>query len=279
MKFIVPAAIAAVTFAEGSKTPYIRCPGVTAGFGHSLTAFCTGHCDVDWSDISDSRKELMLENWDDMCFQLDFPDGYSGNRNIIDHMSNTPQSSSMSNIRGYGCWCSMSSHFKQGQGPVQNALDENCKKLHLGYDCVKMDARDEGTTCDTTQDEYYVIPSFNVNTIDFLCQALSDALYGHLSQAKQNCAVRLCSVESRFMSWIITEFMNGGTFEFSKIHDTYGGNFNYASECVVSQGVTDRQCCGLYPFRFPYNTLTQECCETTTPAGVEKYAIVSTGSC
>merc|ERR1712110_532758 len=152
------------------------------------------------------------------------------------------QTANTSNIRGYGCWCSMASHFRNGQGPVQNPLDENCKMLHLGYDCVKMDARDEGTTCDTTQDEYYVIPSFNVNSIDFLCQALSDALYGHLSQAKQNCAVRLCSVESRFMSWIITEFMNGGTFDFSKIHDTHGGTFNYATECMVPAGVTDRQC-------------------------------------
>jgi len=281
MKIIVPAAIMTATFAN--DTPYIRCPGLSAGLGDSVTVFCNGHCSIDWKDVSLSKKEHLLENWDEMCFQLDFPgfkqNGPEDDRNIVDHMSGNPSTAGMSNIRGYGCWCSMSSHFKKGQGPVQNGLDENCKKLHLGYDCVKMDARDEGTTCDTTEDEYYVIPAFNVNSIDFLCQALSNSLYGHLSQAKMNCAVRLCSVESRFMAWIINEFMNGGSFDFTKIHDTYGGTFNYESECVVSPGVHDRKCCGLYPFRFPYNTLSQECCETTTPAGVDTYRIASIGSC
>jgi len=277
MKFIIPSAIIAFSFAE--DFPFIQCPGQAAGLGDSLSVFCNGKCEVEWKDVSTIRKEKLLEKWDDMCFQLDFPDGYTGNRNIVDHMSGSPQNAQMSNIRGYGCWCSMSTLFRKGHGPVQNRLDENCKKLHLGYDCVKMDAKNEGTTCDTSEDEYFVMPVFNTASIDFLCQTFTERTYGHLSQPKLNCAVRLCSVESRFIAEIITDFMNGGSLDFSKIHDTYGGPFNFDSECFVPPGTTDRQCCGLYPFRFPFNTLSQECCAKTTPAGVDSFKIVPFGSC
>ena len=278
MKLLVPI----LSFVYAADFPYIQCPGKAEHGIGAVETFCEGGCSTNWQDVSERRKEELLSQWDEMCYQLGIP-AYQGDRSIEDHLVGGPQSSNMAAIRGYGCWCNLNSFFRAGHGQPQNGMDENCKKLHLGYDCIKMDAADEGTTCDTRDDDYVVSPALSMSQVEFQCKMFSEILYGpmglNLSPAKINCAIRLCSVESRFLAWILTDFMNGNGLDHSYIHDTYGGSFNFDDNCHNSPGVRDIECCGLYPFRFPYNVVTQECCASSGPSGSDEFDIVPYGTC
>lgn len=277
MKLITTTVATAVILSGNAKQwPEINCPGMSAGFGDSLTSLCVGNCEVDYSGLSASRKEEVLDQWDRMCFEIGLT--YNGNRNIDPLSQADPVSASMSALSGYGCWCNMASSFHVGHGKVQNELDENCRKTHLGYDCIRKDAAAVGSTCETDTDEYRVVTAFTTSGVDYLCQAVNMAFYAHLPVEKRHCAVRLCKVESRFLSWFLTNFFRI-RFDAQYIHDTYSGQFDFDSECVQVPGDVEKECCGLYPLRFPYNTDHQECCEHTTSRGSTQYSVVPYGTC
>ena len=269
--------VSILSFVYAADFPYIECPGKSEHGIGAIETFCGNSCSTNWQDVSVRRKEQLLSQWEEMCSQLGIP-RYQHDRNIADHLLGA----NMAIFRGYGCWCNLNSLFRAGHGQPQDDVDENCRKLHLGYDCIKMDATDDGTTCDTRDDNYLVIPAMNYSIIELQCRMISEMLYGptgeNLPQAKIDCAIRLCAVESRFLSWFLIDAMNSSSLDDSYIHDTYGGSFNFDDNCHNRPGEREMGCCGIYPFRFPYNVATQECCDTGL-TGSDQFDTVSYGTC
>ena len=81
----------------------------------------------------------------------------------------------------------------------------------------------------------------------------------NLANNGPNCASRACSVETKFVREI-------AHWQLSNLADTaylHKNGFNSVVECATTPGVfSERQCCGAYPNRFPYRTLSGErqCC-------------------
>jgi len=211
-----------------------------------------------------STLETMLENYS----SLQNSTGRPFNRLLTDMMG-----SSLKNIVNYGCWCYFGTEgHGKGRGEPVNQVDEFCKNLHDGYQCIVLDAESEGQqNCVPWEVDYTTSPSM-VADLTELCTRKND----------NNCAIRTCIVENLFITSIFQAFISGYTLDdsfsalngfdqeetcFPKMMETtekpvgahggggYGGNSNLISENQESM------CCGDYPHRFPHKKLAgKECC-------------------
>lgn len=206
---------------------------------------------------------------------------------------------SLDNINGYGCWCYFDEEdHGKGKGQPVNELDRLCRVLHDGYDCIEMD----DPLCQAHTIEHEVeypppIPNAWADEADYpdLEAKCSTANSG------DECTTRACMIESYFMAellkmYIATDFSNaqlygaGGPLDAAYRHNNGfdpaescmtvnvnlngpfsgatgtggdgGAGTNVGPPAVASGGSNTRQCCGVYPTRFPYHTEygTRGCC-------------------
>ena len=82
------------------------------------------------------------------------------------------------------------------------------------------------------------------------------------------CAIKICTAESEFMQQLLTWKMMGGFdglggFNPSFKHDNTSG-FVIERDCPIEPGfgVSEKECCGDYPGRFPFKTYggDRKCC-------------------
>ena len=157
----------------------------------------------------------------------------------------------LQHIRGYGCWCYFDDQVGLGRSHPTDSIDEMCRILQYGYECVAMDHEN----C-VPQDTYYdPLPSFD--NIESNCQSVNG---GH-----GQCAVDACIVETTFVkNYFLEVGLTAASVDESKQHQN---GFSVDTNCPTKQGsVSERACCGSFPNRFPYSTLNDQrkCCGSTT---------------
>ena len=151
---------------------------------------------------------------------------------------------------GYGCWCYFGDSHGQGKGIPKDTIDENCKVLHDGYECILLDTVN---TCVPWEQTY-----ISLSTIELFTLALQDTSVEavmndcEVTNAADECAIASCKVEQYFAyDYVKLTLTNAATIEPSFEHTT----FNAAQECAVvmpTPSTFDKQCCGSYS-SFTYN--------------------------
>lgn len=174
---------------------------------------------------------------------------------------------SLSDVDGYACWCYIDG--QSGHGKPIGETDTHCHKLHMGYDCIMMDSNDMNIECDSKEVDYVVdwifeIDHTNTFTWTFDCAANLEF-----------CAQKSCIVESHFIRELVSQ---GATvWENYDTSMRHSANFDAQAECYKTRdgngvGGTGRniECCGEYPFRYPYNTKhgLVQCCSNGRPSMV-----------
>lgn len=164
-------------------------------------------------------------------------------------------------IDGYGCWCNFDEDHYKGKGTPVNSIDGHCKALVLGYECIIMDGEAENVTCDTPWAEAYVPHNVALTaTTSVIDQCAAN-------NAGNNCHIRACIVEGTFTEVIFADFINSVVYDPNYKHG--GAFFDPAVNCVLGGGsgeASEKDCCGDYPFRFPFKTFNDErqCCGQKT---------------
>jgi len=175
--------------------------------------------------------------------------------------------SNLDKIDEYACWCFFGSAYEKGSGYPQNAIDEMCRQLHYGYECIIRDSVDDGTVgCVPWEVDYTFTVLAQIAIPNVLAHFESECLDLDL------CAVRSCRVEMKFSkTYFFLWFDNvidrdNGTFEPADQSLKHSNNFDAETECVIDnirpEGEPDKLCCGSYPDRFPYTSFngSRQCC-------------------
>ena len=98
--------------------------------------------------------------------------------------------------------------------------------------------------------------------LNFYCDGFNNV---HPITGAGFCANVACKVEGKFVLDIFNNFIAGGSIDHSMHH---AANFDYDNTCVSSgknNGPSDKQCCGDFPIRKPYNAAVKECCNDGFP--------------
>ena len=193
-------------------------------------------------------------------------------------------------IWGYGCWCNFGGDLMKGKGTPVNPHDKVCQDMQLCLRCAEMDASSDGYACNVKTVTYNSLLQLgavgladNDNSINSGCTSIN---------GNDKCAAHTCACEVQMINDILELVWQGYAHDMAPRHpdNPYGGAFDWDSQCFTDpNGQIIKECCGKYPFRFPYNSLNKECCEkggeyaTYNPldqvccdSGVEK---VSNGGC
>ena len=137
---------------------------------------------------------------------------------------NSLLSETISSISQYGCWCDFENGMKHGSGKPVNAVDEACRDLQLGYQCVKIDSKETGDHCDPDNSDYTLTFGVDVEFLDFMCNLLNDY---------DPCKARLCALESYFIGTLMNlslEPENQFSIEYQRLE--IGGPFDFQQNCL-----------------------------------------------
>lgn len=161
---------------------------------------------------------------------------------------------------GYGCWCYFGDEHveRNAKGPPLDALDNLCHGLSRGYECAILD----DAAC-VPWDVDYFAPD------DILAVAETKEAIAAVCEAENNnadsCQYMACAVEQ----WFIRQWRGNPAGIDDLIdplhkHSDAGWQVIEDSQCVGPPVGTQRQieCCGVYPTRYPFNTLApnKDCC-------------------
>lgn len=191
-------------------------------------------------------------------------------------------------ILGYGCRCRFGSGQPKGKGKAVDDLDKLCKSVQQSYECLKMDIfADDDKFCDPRTVAYgYDLTNYVLTSLNLPGPSFADNCNTH--NIGDRCAAQTCLLELT----LVHEFSRGKlantiVTDAQYIHDSYGGAFN-VTECVpiVNPNIAlalgnggnsngagwsggsapEKECCGTFPKRFPFNTLggIRECCNDRT---------------
>lgn len=196
--------------------------------------------------------------------------------------------SRFNHIDNYGCWCNFDSKWRKGQGNPVDVFDLECRNLIKGYECIYMDTAGEGGRECVPYDIMYLEP-LNIRhfTDD---QTIIDACtnqnnFGN-DQDAINCRQRTCIVEAIFVrNLAIMSEQNiepdRNSFRHSDDDNSNGATFDHELNCAITPaGPQDKECCGEYPFRYPYRVKEGDfqCCHNTTPYNVFLHECCDDGS-
>lgn len=163
-------------------------------------------------------------------------------------------------IKEYGCWCYFENDHGQGKGKPVNKIDEQCKVLHDGYECAILDGLDEGNPCTPWEVPYNSATAYGLGFLSL----------GNIREEcnRQNpvdsCQSRACMVEGWFAISMFEIFVSNYHIDETAVHSN---GFDPIEECpIIKKGPSERECCGIYPIRFPYKTLNgdRDCCVERT---------------
>merc|ERR1711981_22898 len=214
------------------------------------TAFLMNSVLADWETIVQTLTAL----------QESTVQGEQGDRALNQQVLNI-----FNGINGYGCWCNFNENYTLSHGPVQDGIDQLCKRLVNGYHCGIMDGAAAGTPCQTNTQEYTAVQFNSQQTINQFCTVSSD-------NAGNFCKETACIVEGTFSVEMFAD-MFGGSFSINPnlVHISAGGIFDPVVECAyqtAGQGRSEKECCGEYPDRYPFKHFNnaRQCCGQITYA-------------
>jgi len=209
--------------------------------------------------------EVLIKNNTDVAERLlqDFGDDSPKRtvRSIASPSGNGPQmrvfnfmvASLLTNIDGYGCWCYFNDAVGQGKSKPVDQVDELCRMLQFGYECVTFD---NGEDCSPHSVFYNDAVMFGLDDIEARCNSMNAAL--------GQCAIDSCVVEGSFVKNYFDLLSLSADIDPDNKHSN---NFDISANCPTQSGaVSERKCCGTLPNRFPYRTLNDQrkCCGSTT---------------
>jgi len=178
--------------------------------------------------------------------------------NVSDRVFSNQISSTIDNLNEYGCWCYFDDDHGRGKAQPADGIDSVCKVLHDGYDCAMLDAENDGTSCTPWEVAYQAAVGGSTQTIAEECAD---------KNASNKCAEHACIVEGTFVANLLSVLVTtpGGAINDS---NRQSSGFDVNANCVTKRGGSggEKQCCGLYPNRFPFKTLggDRACCVDRT---------------
>jgi hypothetical protein len=116
----------------------------------------------------------------------------------------------ISDIKRYGCWCYLSqpeldgTSSTRGKAAPMDEIDENCRVLQKGYECISMDF----PGCDGRETNY-VRPN-----IDFYSTISPDFIQERCREANpsNDCEYSVCTVEQRFLTEYVNNAINSNNW-------------------------------------------------------------------
>ena len=160
-------------------------------------------------------------------------------------------------LNNYGCWCYFEDNHGKGRGTPSDDIDQMCKVLHEGYECIIQDMLEAGTPCVPWEIDYN---SSGENTIADLRNDCDTQNPGNANA----CAAATCKVEGWFVAQYVKYMLSGGLIDQSKQHEN---GFNTDVECHTGSGVkSEKACCGEHPTRRSFKTYggDRACCNGHT---------------
>merc|ERR1712178_375771 len=117
----------------------------------------------------------------------------------------------INDVKRYGCWCYLDGNIiSKGKAQPVDPIDESCKILAKGYECIAMD----NPGCDGTTTDY------RRPNIDFYSQVSAEFIRGRCLEANpsNNCEYSVCTVEQRFLTEYVNNAINGNLWV---VHENY----------------------------------------------------------
>ena len=183
--------------------------------------------------------------------------------------------------KDYGCWCNsfnidINNELQEGQvsGVAQDKYDEACKDHHMGFDCITIDADENGESCDPENTQYNIMVKHVLNSADFAIECADDI-------STSWCQRRTCMVDLRFIArnW---KLRSDGISPDWNAYGHNNGNFqdsvctakNRAHRGGGNSRTVIKACCGDYPYRIWYNkhgNSGNKCCAFEEPQVTADY--------
>jgi len=196
-------------------------------------------------------------------------------------------------LRNYGCNCYPDNYDRVSpysipdrpleqhmgkNGRYRNSdlkLDDLCREVNEAYTCLEQDVRD-GTIVDGP---FETLPRwgsvscyrgtsflFHWNGDKIVCGPADDPKY-QSDPVSNRCPLVACEIEVKFAYAAVDFIMAaaGGPKEFrednlSKYHAENLTDAEWDDMCVSNKGPVNRECCGEFPQRYPFNTNNKVCC-------------------
>jgi len=159
----------------------------------------------------------------------------------------------------YGCWCYFYDNVGRGKGTPVDEIDGFCKTLGDGYQCAMIDSEAAGESCVPWEVAYQPGTGAGVNLRES-CNTLNT----------ESCAQMACAVEGQFVDSLFAFLLSGSQINYNDFGHNNGFDPSHNEGCPVKPGVKgvsgEKQCCGAYPYRFPFKTLDGDraCCGART---------------
>merc|ERR1712110_1335860 len=165
-------------------------------------------------------------------------------------------------IWGFGCWCNFGTNLMMGHSKPVDEVDKLCRDMQLCLRCAKFDAQQVGDVCDPLTQDWVTVSGPNY-TYDCASQNAGD-----------KCAERSCCCEADFLAGLM-----GLVFQLPQyVQDTnflHSQGFDTDLSCPVGPGPRqEKNCCGVYPDRFPYGIQNRGCCH-----GMKLYPLATHDCC
>jgi len=161
-------------------------------------------------------------------------------------------------LQNYACHCFPGNNrIAGGAGPAQDNIDWLCKKLAKCHKCISADYGISSFTSEWDADIGKYRWSADSNG-DLTCDANDDS-YKH----------DLCECDAAFATAL------GANWDDSNWDNSMWGNrknsgytLDYDNVCVGFAGAEATDCCGTYPERMPFQTVSHDCCSDGSVATI-----------
>jgi len=179
---------------------------------------------------------------------------------------------------GYGCWCYFGADHleRRAKGPPLDPLDDMCHALSRGYECATIDV-DGCVPWEVDYSTANALADIGDTEADIatMCEAENTS--------KTSCQYMACTIEQWWLKQVAINPAGGNLDDLINPlhkHSDAGWEALREASCVGPAVGQQRQieCCGLYPARYPFNTLAPNkiCCEDTTGATPVQTSVYNT---
>lgn len=163
---------------------------------------------------------------------------------------------SLQGLWGYGCWCNFDQKFNPFYGSqlTVNPFDSVCKRMHQCLRCV---AEDSHYGCDVKGTNEHQLASALSSNDDTSMMATCE-----LANQNSTCSAQACTCEVNLIAELIDLIWQETPYQPEYLHRNGFDKKNCMAE-NQSLDLTQYQCCGEYPTRYPF-TRPQSCCREGT---------------
>ena len=174
-------------------------------------------------------------------------------------------------VNNYGCWCYFEENHGNGKGSPTDEIDQFCKYLHDGYQCIIMEMESiYNQTCVPWVIPYNSAYGGGYTPFGFTLENLREECVQ--LNPDQVCESLTCMVEGLFVQSFFSYAIFGGQINHQYRHQLDDGSPNFdpndgsCPTVEVPLGPNDLECCGEYPIRYPFHNRSnsRQCCGTLT---------------